>query len=101
MGKYKVLYKNLRYAETCKRNVLLHFEGQEQVIYKSMKEISALLETQRLFAKCHASFYREYGVCKKRGESRGGTRYRGEDPDQPAETQSVYSKIGRLLGDML
>lgn len=56
MGKYKVLYKNLRYAETCKRNVLLHFEGQEQVIYKSMKEISALLETQRLFAKCHASF---------------------------------------------
>ncbi len=33
-GKYKVLYKNLCYAETNKRNVMLHFEGQEQVIYK-------------------------------------------------------------------
>ena len=27
-GKYKVLYKNIRYAETYKRNVLLHFENQ-------------------------------------------------------------------------
>ena len=55
-GKYKVLYKNLRYAETQKRNVLLHFDGQEQVIYKNMKEMASLLETQRQFARCHASF---------------------------------------------
>lgn len=55
-GKYRVLYKNLQYAETCKRNVLLNFEGQEQVIYKNMKEISALLETQPQFARCHQSF---------------------------------------------
>ena len=55
-GKYKVLYKNLRYAETQKRNVLLHFDGQEQVIYKNMKEIASLLEAQRQFARCHASF---------------------------------------------
>lgn len=55
-GKYKVLYKNLRYAETQKRNVLLHFDGQEQVIYKNMKEVASLLEAQRQFARCHASF---------------------------------------------
>lgn len=38
-GKFKVLYKNLRYAETSKRNVLLHFDDQDQVIYKNMKEV--------------------------------------------------------------
>lgn len=55
-GKYKVLYKNLCYAETDKRNVMLHFEGQKQIIYKSMKEISTLLEKQPQFARCHQSF---------------------------------------------
>lgn len=55
-GKYKVLYKNLRYAETSKRNVLLHFDGQEQIIYKNMKEVASILETQRQFARCHVSF---------------------------------------------
>lgn len=55
-GKYKVLYKNIRYAETYKRNVLLHFENQIQVIHKNMKEVAALLETQRQFCRCHASF---------------------------------------------
>lgn len=55
-GKYKVLYKNLRYAETDKRNVLLHFDGQEQVIYKNMKWVSAMLEAQSPFCRCHASF---------------------------------------------
>lgn len=55
-GKYKVLYKNLRYAETSKRNVLLHFDDQEQVIYKNMKELSALLEAQPQFCRCHASY---------------------------------------------
>ena len=39
-GKFKVLYKNLCYAETNKRNVMLHFEGQQQIIYKNMKEVS-------------------------------------------------------------
>lgn len=55
-GKYKVFYKNLHFAETHKRNVLLDFDGQQQVIYKNMKEISALLETQPQFARCHQSF---------------------------------------------
>lgn len=55
-GKYKVLYKNLCYAETNRRNVMLHFEGREQVIYKSMKEVSALLLGQCGFACPHQSF---------------------------------------------
>ncbi len=55
-GKYKVLYKNLCYGETEKRNVMLHFEGQEQVIYKNMKEVSALLLQQPQFACPHQSF---------------------------------------------
>lgn len=55
-GKFKVPYKDLRYAETFRRNVLLHFQNQEQVIYKSMKEIASVLESQRQFVRCHASF---------------------------------------------
>lgn len=55
-GRYKVLYKNLSYAETNKRNVMLHFEGQKQVIYKNMKEIASLLCSRQGFAQCHQSF---------------------------------------------
>lgn len=55
-GKYKVPYKNLRYAQTHKRNVLIHFAQQEQIIYKNMKEVAALLEAQPQFCRCHASF---------------------------------------------
>ena len=55
-GKFKVLYKNLRYAETSKCNVLLHFEDQDQVIYKNMKEVWGLVEQQSQFCRCHASF---------------------------------------------
>lgn len=55
-GKYKVLYKDLCYAETEKRNVLLHFQGQGQVIYKNMKEVSAILCSQPQFVRCHQSF---------------------------------------------
>lgn len=55
-GKHKVLYKDLCYAETDKRNVRLHFEGQEQIIYKNMKEICGLLCEQPQFARCHQSF---------------------------------------------
>lgn len=55
-GKYKVLYKNLSCAETNKRNVMLHFDGQEQIVYKTMKEISSLLLQQPQFVCCHKSF---------------------------------------------
>lgn len=55
-GKYKVFYKDLRYAETEKRNVLLHFDNQQQVIYQNMKKISSLLCLQPQFSQCHQSF---------------------------------------------
>lgn len=55
-GRYKVFYKDIIYGETDKRNVLLHFEGQSQVIYKNMKEVSALLCAHPQFARCHQSF---------------------------------------------
>jgi DNA-binding LytR/AlgR family response regulator len=55
-GKYKVLYKNLSYAETNKRNVMLHFEGNQQIIYKNMKEVSGLLCGQPQFVQSHQSF---------------------------------------------
>ncbi|MDE6797887.1 MAG: LytTR family DNA-binding domain-containing protein [Ruminococcus sp.] len=55
-GKFKVLYKDIRYAETDRRNVLLHFEDKQQIIYQSMKEFSALLEKESCFTRCHASF---------------------------------------------
>lgn len=55
-GSYKVLYKNLCYAETDKRNVMLHFDGQKQIIYKNMKTVSSLLCSQPQFAQCHQSF---------------------------------------------
>ena len=35
---------------------MLHFEGQKQVIYKNMKEMSALLLEQPQFACPHQSF---------------------------------------------
>lgn len=55
-GKYKVFYKDLRYAETEKRNVLLHFDDQQQVIYQNMKKVSSLLCLQPQFSQCHQSF---------------------------------------------
>ena len=101
MGKYKVLYKNLRYAETCKRNVLLHFEGQEQVIYKSMKEISALLETQRLFAKCHASFIVNMAYVKS-VENLEAVLATGERiPISQPKRKAFMARLADFWGDML
>jgi len=55
-GKFKVLYKDIRYVETEKHNVKIHFEDKEQVIYQNMKKLSASLEKEPCFARCHASF---------------------------------------------
>ena len=55
-GKYKIPYKDIRYAETDRRNVLLHFQDRAQVVYKNMKEVSALLCASPQFARCHQSF---------------------------------------------
>ncbi len=55
-GKFKVLCKNICYAETVQRNVMLHFEGQSQVICKNMKSVASILCPQPQFARCHQSF---------------------------------------------
>ena len=43
-GKYKVLYKNLSCAETNKRNVMLHFDGQEQIMYNNKLTDSVIVD---------------------------------------------------------
>ena len=45
-GKYKVLYKDIKHVETYNRNVMIHFESQEQVVYMNMKKMSELLEKE-------------------------------------------------------
>ena len=55
-GKFKVPYKQLRYIETKGRNVLLHYEKQHLIFYKSMKETVMMLKNETMFAQCHASF---------------------------------------------
>lgn len=100
-GKYKVLYKNLRYAETQKRNVLLHFDGQEQVIYKNMKEIALLLEAQRQFARCHASFIVNM-VYVKSVENLEAVLTTGERvPISQPKRKEFMAKLADFWGDML
>ena len=100
-GKYKVLYKNLRYAETQKRNVLLHFDGQEQVIYKNMKEIASLLETQRQFARCHASFIVNMAYVKS-VENLEAVLTTGERvPISQPKRKEFMAELADFLGDML
>ena len=100
-GKYKVLYKNLRYAETQKRNVLLHFDGQEQVIYKNMKEVASLLEAQRQFARCHASFIVNM-VYVKSVENLEAVLTTGERvPISQPKRKEFMAKLADFWGDML
>lgn len=100
-GKYKVLYKNLRYAETDKRNVLLHFEDQEQVIYKNMKEISSLLEIQRQFARCHTSFIVNMAYVKS-VENLEAVLTTGERvPISQPKRKEFMAKLADFWGDML
>jgi DNA-binding LytR/AlgR family response regulator len=100
-GKYKVLYKNLRYAETQKRNVLLHFDGQEQVIYKNMKEMASLLETQRQFARCHASFIVNMAYVKS-VENLEAVLTTGERvPISQPKRREFMAKLADFWGDML
>lgn len=100
-GKYKVPYKNLRYAETAKRNVLLHFNEQKQVIYKNMKEISSLLETQRQFARCHASFVVNMEYVKS-VENLEAVLTTGERvPISQPKRKKFMAKLADFWGDML
>lgn len=100
-GKYKVLYKNLRYAETQKHNVLLHFDDQEQVIYKNMKEIASLLEAQRQFARCHASFIVNMAYVKS-VENLEAVLTTGERvPISQPKRKEFMAKLADFWGDML
>lgn len=100
-GKYKVSYKNLHYAETVKRNVLLHFDEQKQVIYKNMKEISSLLETQRQFARCHASFVVNMEYVKS-VENLEAVLTTGERiPISQPKRKEFMEKLADFWGDML
>ena len=100
-GKYKVMYKNLRYAETSKRNVLLHFDDQEQVIYKSMKEVASILEKQRRFARCHASFIVNLAYVKS-VENLEAVLTTGERvPISQPKRKEFMEKLADFWGDML
>ncbi len=100
-GKFKVLYKNLRYAETAGRNVLLHFEGQEQIVYKSMKEIASILELQRQFVRCHASFILNMAYVK-RVENLEVFLTTGERvPVSQPKRKEFMGKLADYWGDML
>lgn len=100
-GKFKVLYKNLRYAETHKRNVLLHFEEQEQVIYKSMKEMASLLESQRPFTRCHASFIVNLAYVKS-VENLEAVLTTGERiPISQPRRKEFMARLADFWGDML
>lgn len=100
-GKYKVLYKNLRYAETQKRNVLLHFDSQAQVIYKSMKEVASLLETQPQFARCHASYVVNLSFVKS-VENLEAVLTTGERvPISQPKRKEFMAELADFWGDML
>lgn len=100
-GKYKVLYKNLCYAETEKRNVMLHFEGQQQRIYKNMKEVSALLLAQPQFASPHQSFVVNMAYVKS-VESLELVMTTGERiPISQPKRKDFMMKLTDFWGDML
>lgn len=100
-GKYKVLYKNLRYVETQKRNVLLHFDDQEQVIYKNMKEVALLLELQRQFVRCHASFIVNMAYVKS-VENLEAVLTTGERvPISQPKRKEFMAELADFWGDML
>ena len=100
-GKYKVLYKNLRYAETSRRNVLLHFDDQEQVIYKSMKEVASLLETQPQFARCHASYVVNLSFVKSVQNLEAVLTTGERVPISQPKRKEFMAKLADFWGDML
>lgn len=100
-GKHKVFYRSLRFAETCRHNVLLHFEEEEQVLYKNMKELSALLETERRFTRCHASYLVNLSFVK-RVEGMEAVLLTGERlPISQPKRKEFMLKMTDFWGDML
>ena len=54
-GRYKIYLRELVYIETCKRNLLLHTEGDEILCYKTMREMEKELAGKG-FLRSHASY---------------------------------------------
>lgn len=54
-GKFKVPFKDLKYIETQKGNVLLHLVNRELTAYRSMKEMEQKLPPKQ-FQRCHTSY---------------------------------------------
>lgn len=96
-----MLYKNLRYAETSKRNVLLHFDDQKQVIYKSMKEVASILETQRQFARCHASFIVNLAHVKNVANLEAVLTTGERIPISQPKRKEFMARLADFWGDML
>lgn len=100
-GKHKVLYKDLRYGETDRRNVMLHFEGQEQVIYMTMKELASLLCSKPQFAQCHQSFVINLSYVKE-VEGLNLVLSTGERiPVSQPKRKAFMEKLTDYWGDML
>lgn len=81
--------------------MLLHFEGQEQIVYKSMKEIASILELQRQFVRCHASFILNMAYVK-RVENLEVVLTTGERiPVSQPKRKEFMGKLADYWGDML
>ncbi len=63
-GTFKVALNTLHYAETYKRNLLLHTEQGEVISYRSMKELETELK-QYGFFRCHSGFLVNMGFVKQ------------------------------------
>lgn len=100
-GRFKVPYKNVRFAETARRNVLLHFDDQEQVIYKSMKEVASLLETQPQFARCHASYVVNLSFVKSVQNLEAVLTTGERVPISQPKRKEFMAKLADFWGDML
>lgn len=100
-GKFKVMYRDIRFAETDKRNVRIHFDDQEQVIYKNMKEISSVLEKSHQFVHCHASFIVNLAYVR-RIENMEVILTTGERiPVSQPKRKAFMNKLTDFWGDML
>lgn len=63
-GSYKVALKSLHFAETYRRNLLLHTDGGEVICYQSMKELEKELSDRGYF-RCHAGYLVNLASVKK------------------------------------
>lgn len=100
-GKYKVLYKDIKYVETYNRNVMIHFENQEQIVYMNMKKIAELLEKEPQFCRSHASYIINLAFVKSI-EGLDAILTTGEKiPISQPKRKEFMEKMTNYWGDML